>query len=88
MAHIIAKLFSLRVARYGFTGVIATTIHFVLALAVLEYWPQAFALANFVGFSLAFVFSYLLQTCWVFQNQPSLSYSYSLFDQKSYSKHP
>ncbi|WP_406609902.1 GtrA family protein [Agarivorans sp. JK6] len=79
MAHLIAKLFSLRVARYGFTGVIATTIHFVLALAVLQYWPQAFALANFVGFSLAFVFSYLLQTCWVFQNQPSLNNALRFF---------
>ncbi|BEU05272.1 hypothetical protein OAG1_40720 [Agarivorans sp. OAG1] len=79
MAHLIAKLFSLRIARYGLTGVIATTIHFVLALAVLQYWPQAFALANFVGFSLAFVFSYLLQTCWVFQNQPSLNNALRFF---------
>ncbi|GAD00370.1 GtrA family protein [Agarivorans albus] len=79
MAHLIAKLFSLRIARYGLTGVIATTIHFVLALAVLQHWPQAFALANFVGFSLAFVFSYLLQTCWVFQNQPSLNNALRFF---------
>ncbi|MEE1676039.1 GtrA family protein [Agarivorans aestuarii] len=79
MSNLITRLFSLRIARYGLTGGIATAIHFFLALAVLEYWPQAFALANFIGFSLAFIFSYLLQTCWVFQHQPSLNNALRFF---------
>ncbi|WP_163130281.1 GtrA family protein [Agarivorans sp. Alg241-V36] len=79
MSNLITRLFSLRIARYGLTGGIATAIHFFLALAVLEYWPQAFAVANFIGFSLAFIFSYLLQTCWVFQHQPSLNNALRFF---------
>ncbi len=69
MSAFIQRLFSLRIVRYGLTGGIATLIHFGLALGLLAQWPHAFALANFFGFSLAFVFSYSVQTCWVFENK-------------------
>jgi len=73
MSAFIQRLLGLRIVRYGLTGGIATLIHFSLALLVLAQWPQAFALANLLGFSLAFLFSYWVQTCWVFENQLSLA---------------
>ncbi len=69
MPVLIKRLLGLRIVRYGLTGGTATLIHFSLAVLLLAQWPQAFALANFCGFGVAFVFSYLVQACWVFENK-------------------
>ncbi|MDO6575342.1 GtrA family protein, partial [Staphylococcus pasteuri_A] len=39
----------------------------------------AFAVANFIGFSLAFVFSYLVQTRWVFQKSIAINNAMRFF---------
>ncbi|GDY27277.1 hypothetical protein AHAT_31670 [Agarivorans sp. Toyoura001] len=79
MTQLISKLLTLRIVRYGLTGGVATLIHFSIALLVLAQLPQDFALANFVGFSLAFIFSYLVQTRWVFQKALAINNAMRFF---------
>ncbi|WP_411993330.1 GtrA family protein [Agarivorans sp. DSG3-1] len=79
MAPLISKLLTLRIVRYGLAGGVATLLHFMLALLVLSIWPLAFIVANFVGFSVAFVFSYLVQTRWVFQKDIDINNALRFF---------
>ncbi|WP_246611911.1 GtrA family protein [Agarivorans aestuarii] len=79
MAKLINRLLALRIVRYGLAGGVATLIHFSLALIILELWPLAFIVANLVGFSLAFIFSYLVQTLWVFEKELAINNALRFF---------
>ena len=69
IAQLIQKLLSLQLVRYGFTGIVATAIHMLVAFACLHWWIDNLWLANMVGFGWAFCFSYTVQSLLVFKHQ-------------------
>lgn len=57
-----------QLARYGISGVIATLIHALIYLYLLEQgWPSLWA--NTAGFIPAFFWSFALQSLWVFRRE-------------------
>lgn len=58
-----------RIVRFGLTGGFATLIHLFVAFSVLYFLSLPVWFANFLGFICAFSFSYLMQTCFVFQKR-------------------
>lgn len=58
---LLAQLF-----RFAICGVTSTLVHLVVALTVLKYLYPSATLANFVGFSIAVICSYYLNTLFVF----------------------
>tara|TARA_R110001583_G_scaffold84835_2_gene222772 strand:+ start:2335 stop:2739 length:405 start_codon:yes stop_codon:yes gene_type:complete len=71
-AHVAQKLLRLQIVRYGFTGVVATGIHMLVAFACLYWWVVNLWLANVLGFISAFVFSYTVQSLLVFKRRLAL----------------
>lgn len=60
------KQFSLKLLKYGFLGIIATLIHMLLAFALLHFYATHLFIANLFGFLIAFLFSYTMQSLYVF----------------------
>ena len=58
-----------RILQYGFLGIAATFIHLSIAFLWLYFYKTGFIQANILGFSVAFVFSYLSQSKYVFKSQ-------------------
>lgn len=69
MTELINRLIQIRVIRYILTGGIATAVHIAVAFTVLRFIADHVFLANVCGFTLAFIFSYLMQTLFVFRHQ-------------------
>jgi putative flippase GtrA len=61
------KTFILQLSKYGFFGVVATLIHLLSAWGILYISSVSVFVANTVAFFIAFGFSYVFQTLYVFQ---------------------
>jgi putative flippase GtrA len=55
-----------RIRRFALSGVLVTSLHAAVAAAIIEWLLPIPALANGVAFSVATLFSYLLNTRWSF----------------------
>ncbi len=60
------KAFILQLSKYGFFGIVATLIHLGSAWLVLYLFNSSVFVANTIAFFIAFGFSYLFQTRYVF----------------------
>jgi putative flippase GtrA len=69
---LIERLLKLRIVRFGLTGGVATAIHLGIAFTSLRWGSDSVFLANLLGFSCAFSFSYLVQSLWVFEHHIAL----------------
>lgn len=56
----------LQLSRYGFFGIIATVIHLLSAWLLIYGFAASVLLANSCAFLIAFMFSYLFQSKYVF----------------------
>jgi len=57
----------LQLSRYGFFGIIATLIHLLSAWLLIYGFSTSVLLANSVAFLIAFMFSYVFQSKYVFK---------------------
>ncbi|HEY0687070.1 MAG TPA: GtrA family protein [Steroidobacter sp.] len=57
---------SVQVRRFLLSGVLATAVHFAVALAMIETAHAEPAIANAVAFTVATAFSYVINTLWSF----------------------
>ena len=71
--NVVRAVLDARVLQYGFLGIAATLIHVSLAFLWLYFYEESFVEANIIGFSVAFLFSYLSQSKYVFQSQRTIS---------------
>jgi putative flippase GtrA len=62
-------LFSYRIVRYGLIGGISTLIHIGMAALFIYAIYDSLFWANVTGFLLAYVFSYLMQSLYVFGHE-------------------
>ncbi len=61
------KLLLLQLSRYGFFGMIATLIHLLSAWLLIYGFSTSVLLANSCAFFIAFMFSYVFQSKYVFK---------------------
>ena len=64
----IRKAFNNKLIRYALTGGIATTLHVTIAYLYIYFIDNSLFISNLLGFSVAFIFSYLLQSLFVFKH--------------------
>jgi putative flippase GtrA len=58
-----------RAARFGLSGLLVTGIHVAIAVAFINLiWPNP-PLANGIAFTVATIFSYLINTLWSFSSR-------------------
>ncbi len=69
MTNLLDRLLQFRIVRFALTGGLATAIHVSVAFLFLHFIKENVFLANVLGFSLAFIFSYFAQTLLVFKNR-------------------
>ena len=60
--------FKLKFVRYGIIGTISTGIHVTAAFSFIYFVNQSLFLSNMVGFSWAYLFSYISQSKFVFES--------------------
>lgn len=68
MAVNISKLFYHKIVKYALVGGAATLIHIFIASMCLLFDNEAIYLSNVVGFLIAYLFSYFLQSKLVFKH--------------------
>ena len=61
------KAFILQLGKYGVFGVLATLVHLLSAWEIIYLFSASVFVSNIFAFFLAFVFSYIFQTLYVFQ---------------------
>ncbi len=66
---ILEKLFSCKIIRYGLVGSVSTIIHFSVAFLYIYYINNSVLQSNTIGFLVAYVFSYLMQSKHVFNHE-------------------
>ena len=66
-------LISYKITRYAIIGVIATVIHLVVAAIYIRYIHDDLLFSNIIGFTLAHIFSYFMQSKHVFEHEPSVT---------------
>ncbi|WP_028025839.1 GtrA family protein [Enterovibrio calviensis] len=71
MHPIAEKLLQHRIIRFGLTGGLATLIHVSIAFCLLHFFAASVLTANLLGFSVAFGFSYFVQSLFVFKQSLS-----------------
>jgi len=62
-----------KLTRYAIVGVIATIIHLFIATIYIRYIHDDLLFSNVIGFILAYIFSYLMQSKYVFEHKVSLA---------------
>ena len=63
------KAFIAQIVKYGFLGVIATLIHLLSAWTIIYLFASTVFISNTVAFFIAFSFSYVAQTLYVFNSE-------------------
>ena len=58
----------LQIVKYGFVGVLSTFIHISIAFLYIYFIHKNVFIANILGFFLAFIFSYTVQSLFVFKH--------------------
>jgi len=59
----------LQLVKYGLLGVVSTLIHLLSAWSIIYIFSTTVFLANILAFLIAFSFSYIAQTQYVFQSE-------------------
>ncbi|HZF71580.1 GtrA family protein [Sulfuricurvum sp.] len=75
----IAKLYHSKLIRYALIGGSSTLIHLGIAFLWLYFVNASLLLANMAGFSVAFMFSYTVQSRYVFLHSLSLPKAFRYF---------
>ena len=73
------KALQCKIIRYGLTGGISTAIHITVAYLYLYFVDTSLFVSNTLGFMVAFVFSYLVQSLYVFKHAIGLSKALKYF---------
>ena len=73
------KALKYKIVRYGLTGGLATGIHVGIAYLYIYFVSSSLFIANTLGFLVAFVFSYLLQSLFVFQHNINIKKAFKYF---------
>ena len=60
---------SLKIVKYAIVGIISTIIHVVLAFVFIYFFYPSLLLSNIFGFCIAYIFSYIAQSTFVFESQ-------------------
>lgn len=63
----------IRVLRFALSGLLATSLHVVIAMTLIGHARTAPALANAIAFACCTGCSYLLNTLWSFSSSPALA---------------
>ena len=63
------KAFIAQIIKYGLLGVIATLIHILSAWAIIYFFVSTVFISNTIAFFIAFSFSYVAQTLYVFNSE-------------------
>ena len=66
--HRLLRFFPARLFKYGIIGVVATLIHIGVASAYIYTVNNSLFQSNVAGFLVAFVFSYIMQSVYVFEH--------------------
>jgi len=73
------KLSKIKIIRYGLIGLISTAIHLGVAYACLYYISDSILISNIFGFLSAYLFSYTIQSKYVFEHAVSLKKAIKYF---------
>ena len=71
IAELMTKVFSYKIIRYAFVGGISTLIHVLIASLYIHFISSSVFQSNILGFLIAYFFSYLVQTKYVFEHEIS-----------------
>ena len=69
MTALLNRLLQYRIVRFILTGGAATAIHITVAFTFLRFIQDSVFVANVIGFTIAFFFSYFAQTLIVFKQK-------------------
>ncbi len=75
----IQKILSYKIIRYGLLGGIATLIHFSFASLYIYSIHNSVFQANVTGFLIAYIFSYLMQSKFVFEHEVNIEKAIKYF---------
>jgi len=75
----ISRLYHSKLVRYGFIGGVSTLIHLAIAFLWLYYATSSILMANMIGFIIAFIFSYSIQSLYVFVHPLSYAKAFKYF---------
>ncbi len=75
----IQKLLTYKIVRYGLVGGISTFIHFSVASLYIYSISNSVFQANVVGFLVAYIFSYLMQSRLVFEHEINIKKAIKYF---------
>ncbi len=75
----IQRLFAYKIVRYGVVGGISTFIHFLFAFLYIYSINNSVFQSNIVGFLIAYVFSYLMQSKFVFEHKVNIEKAVKYF---------
>ncbi len=73
------KLLTNKIVRYGLVGGVSTFIHFIIALFYIYSINSSVFQSNMVGFTVAYIFSYTIQSKYVFDHAISLEKAIKYF---------
>ena len=73
------NIFDYKIVRYGFVGGISTLIHVLVASGYIYYTYDSVIQSNIVGFLVAYVFSYIVQSKLVFKHDINIKKAIKYF---------
>lgn len=75
----IKNLFQYKILRYAFIGGISTLIHIAVASSYIYFIDNSILQSNILGFLVAYIFSYLVQSKLVFEHTISIEKAIKYF---------
>lgn len=73
------RLHKYKIIRYLFLGSISTAIHLLVAMLYISFIKESLVEANVIAFLIAYIFSYLMQSKYVFNNNISVKKAMKYF---------
>lgn len=70
---------NMRIIKYGFVGIISTFIHLSIAWLYIYFVNNSLFQSNIMGFLIAYLFSYSVQSVYVFEHKVSLKKALKFF---------
>ena len=77
--QILLQVFSYKISKYALIGVISTFLHATVASAYLYFIYDSLLQSNIIGFFLAYFFSYLMQSKYVFKHAYTINKALKYF---------
>lgn len=77
--NLFLKLSNYQIVRYGLVGGVSTLIHIATAFLYLYFVKADVLIANTLGFCVAFIFSYTIQSLFVFKHKLKISKTVKYF---------